>query len=89
MYGHPTLRRIHALIRSRSTHLNTYGQIVFLNCLVIQGMIDFNVGPCIAIILPLLKVKRVIFVGLRGGAWHQPIKHRRIAFDSRAGCDGA
>lgn len=47
-------------------------------------MIDFNVGPCIAVVLPLLQIERVEFVGLCGRAGHQPIKNRWIAFDSGA-----
>lgn len=47
-------------------------------------MIDFDVGPSIAIVLPLLQIECVIFVRLRCRAWHQPIKHGWIAFDAGA-----
>lgn len=47
-------------------------------------MIDFDVGPRIAVVLPLLQIERVEFVGLRRRAGHQSIKHCRVAFDSRA-----
>lgn len=71
-------------IGDKKAHLNTYGQIVLLNRLIIQRMIDFDVGPCIAIVLPLLQIECVVLVCLRRRSRHQTIKHGRIAFDTGA-----
>ena len=65
------------------THLDTNGQIVFLNVLVIERVIDFNVGPRVAVIGALLQVERVVLVGLRRWAANQPVKDGRIAFNAR------
>lgn len=66
------------------TYLDSYGQIVLLYALVIQLMVNLDVGPGDGLLGTLLKVKRVKLVGLRGGSRHQPVKHRRIILDSRA-----
>lgn len=67
-----------------STYLDSYSQIVLLYALVIQLMVNLDVGPGDRLLGSLLKVKRVKLVGLSGGSRHQPVKHRRIILDSRA-----
>lgn len=49
----------------QSTYLHAYGQIVFLDALIVQRMIDFYVGPRVAIVRSLLQVERVKLVRLR------------------------
>ncbi len=46
-------------------------------------MVDFDIGPCMAVVGPLLQVERVVLVGLSRWASNQPIKDGRIAFDTR------
>lgn len=52
------------------TYLDSYGQIVLLYALVIQLMVNLDVGPGDGLLGTLLKVKRVKLVGLRGGSRH-------------------
>lgn len=53
-----------------STYLDSYSQIVLLYALVIQLMVNLDVGPGDRLLGSLLKVKRVKLVGLRGGSRH-------------------
>ena len=46
-------------------------------------MIDFDIGPRVAVVGALLQVERVVLVGLRRRAADQPVKDGRIAFDAR------
>lgn len=46
-------------------------------------MVDFDIGPRMAVVGPLLQVERVVLVGLSRWASNQPIEHGRIAFDTR------
>lgn len=66
------------------TYLYSYSQIVLLYALVIQGVVNLDVGPGDRVLGTLLKIKRVELVGLRRGSWHQSVKHRRISVDPRA-----
>lgn len=63
-------------------YLNTYGQIILLDALIIQGMIDLDICPGVAIVRPLLQIERVKFVGLCRGAGHQTIENGRIPFNT-------
>lgn len=47
-------------------------------------MIDFYVGPCVAVVRALLQVERVVLVRLRRRAGHQTVEDRWVALDSRA-----
>lgn len=52
------------------TYLHSYSQIVLLYALVIQGMVNLDVGPGDGLLVTLLKVKRVKLVRLRRGPGH-------------------
>ena len=45
-------------------YLDSDGEIVFFDVLVVERMIDFDVGPGVSVISSLLQVERVVFVGL-------------------------
>lgn len=50
------------------TYLYSYSQIVLLYALVIQGVVNLDVGPGDRVLGTLLKIKRVELVGLRRGS---------------------
>ena len=64
------------------------GEIVFLDALVVQGMVDFDVGPGLSIVRTLLEVKGVVLVGLGRGASYNAIEYHRIFFNARARLPG-
>lgn len=67
----------------RITYLYTNRQIILLDRLVVQRMVDLDVGPSETVVRSLLQIERVEFIGLGRGSWHQPVEHRRISFDAR------
>jgi len=63
------LAKTHAYIKDES-YLHSYGEIVFFYALVVQRMINFNIGPSCRLLAALLKVKRMKLVRLRRGTGH-------------------
>lgn len=65
-------------------YLDANGEVVFFDVLVVERVVDFDVGPSVAVVVaPLLQVKRVVLVGLSRRAADQPVVDGRPTLDAR------
>lgn len=62
------------------TYFNTDGQVVLLDGLIVQWVIDLDVGPGESVFGSLLQIKGVKLVCLGGGAGHQPVEDSGVIF---------
>lgn len=67
----------------RDLYLYSNGEVVLFDVFIIERMVNFDVGPCMAIVGTLLQVERVVLVGLSRRAANKPVEDGRITFDPR------
>ena len=74
--------KISFLKKSCLFYLDTNRQIVLFDPFKVQWVVDLDVSVSPSVLQPLLKVKRVVFVGLIGRSSNQLVEHGGVAFNS-------
>jgi hypothetical protein len=78
-------RLLDLMITFRCAYLNTDGQVVLPNRLVIERFVDLDISPSELDIRALLEVKIVILVRLRCASFDERVINCRVVLDSRPG----